>query len=145
MKYVDWHYALTRWTLCSNEMCFSQAYPVVHGAFMIFGSRHLKLRVPSRKTRQIQSFVERWFLKCIVLFNLKYSDFIYLYKFAKIYGKTAFTEATSSSQWCALLYNGMAQQASPIVAKRAYGLSYCGQRLLVWENIDELWPGIGTV
>ena len=37
--------------------------------------------------RQIQSFVERWILKFIVLFNLKYSDFIYLYEFAKIYVK----------------------------------------------------------
>ena len=30
------------------------------------------------KTRPIQSFVECWILKFIVLFNLKYSDFIYL-------------------------------------------------------------------
>ena len=74
-------------------------------AFLVFlkilpdTAAHSKLRrmllsirgnsVTSRKTRQIQSFVKRWFLKCIVLFDLKYSDFIYLYKFAKDYVKSS--------------------------------------------------------
>ena len=63
---------------------------------------------------QIQSFVEHWFLKFIVLFNLKSSDFIYLYKFVKIYVK-------NSIRWSIIfismmLYNRMAQQASAIVA-----------------------------
>ena len=37
--------------------------------------------------RQIHSFIERWSLKFIISFNLKYSDFTYLYKFANIYVK----------------------------------------------------------
>ena len=52
---------------------------------------------------QIQSFVECWILKFSVLFDLKYSDLIYLYiSLHRFMWKTTFAEALSSSQWCAV-------------------------------------------
>ena len=49
-----------------------------------------------RKTRQIQSFVERCILKCIFLFNINYSDMYLFYKFVKMYVSVWISEANTS-------------------------------------------------
>ena len=75
------------------------------------------------QTIYINYYVYSWQYISFRLNNL-WMLFIYI-NLQRFMWKTTFAEASSSSQWCALLYNGscaIAQQASPYVAKRVYSL-----------------------